>query len=49
MKPEVIVSTGGAPTVRAVKAATATIPIVFITGNPVAEQIVPSLARPGGN
>jgi putative ABC transport system substrate-binding protein len=49
MKPEVIVSTGGAPTVRAVKAATATIPIVFITGNPVAEQIVPGLARPGGN
>jgi len=49
MKPEVIVSTGGAPTVRAVKAATATVPIVFITGNPVVEQIVPSLARPGGN
>jgi putative tryptophan/tyrosine transport system substrate-binding protein len=48
-KPEVIVSTGGAPTVRAVKAATATIPIVFITGNPIAEQVVPSLARPGGN
>ncbi len=49
IKPEVIVSTGGAPTVRAVKAATATVPIVFITGNPVAEQIVQSLARPGGN
>ena len=49
IKPAVIVSTGGAPTVRAVKAATATVPIVFITGNPVAEQIVPSLARPGGN
>lgn len=48
-KTEVIVSTGGAPTVRAVKAATSTIPIVFITGNPIAEQIVPSLARPGGN
>jgi putative ABC transport system substrate-binding protein len=49
MKPEVIMSTGGAPTVRAVKAATATVPIVFITGNPIVEQIVPSLARPGGN
>jgi len=49
IKPALIVSTGGAPTLRAVKAATATIPIVFITGNPVAEQVVPSLARPGGN
>ncbi len=49
IKPEVIMSTGGAPTVRAVKAATATIPIVFITGNPIAEQVVPSLARPGRN
>ena len=49
IRPEVIVSTGGAPTVRAVKAATATTPIVFITGNPIAEQVVPSLARPGGN
>jgi putative ABC transport system substrate-binding protein len=49
IKPEVIVSTGGAPTIRAVKALTATVPIVFITGNPVAEQVVPSLARPGGN
>ena len=49
LKPEVILSTGGAPTVRAVKAATTTIPIVFITGNPIAEQVVPSLARPGGN
>lgn len=49
VKPEVIVSTGGAPTIRAVKAATARIPIVFITGDPIAEQIVPNLARPGGN
>ena len=49
LKPEVIVSTGGPITVRAVKAATSTIPIVFITGNPVAEMIVPNLARPGGN
>ena len=48
-KPEVIVSTGGAVTARAVKAATSTVPVVFITGNPVAEGIVKSLARPGGN
>ena len=48
-KPAVIVSTGGAATVRAVKGATTTIPVVFISGSPIAEQIVPSLARPGGN
>ena len=49
LKPELIVSTGGPPVVRAVKAATSTIPVVFITGDPVTEQIVPNLARPGGN
>ena len=48
-KPAVIMSTGGPPAVRAIRSATTTIPIVFITGDPVAEQIVPSLARPGGN
>jgi putative ABC transport system substrate-binding protein len=49
LKPEVIVSTGGLPTILAVKAATQTVPVVFITGDPVHEGIVPSLARPGGN
>jgi putative tryptophan/tyrosine transport system substrate-binding protein len=49
LKPDVIVSTGGPATARAVKNATTTVPIVFITGNPVAEMIVPNLARPGGN
>jgi len=32
-----------------VKAATSTIPIVGVFGNPIAFGIVPSLARPGGN
>lgn len=49
MKPDVIVSTGGPATVRAVKAATSTVPVVFITGDPVAEGIVTNLARPAGN
>ena len=49
LKPEEIVSTGGLPTILAVKAATTTVPVVFITGDPLAEGIVPSLARPGGN
>jgi len=46
---DLIVSTGGTPTVRAVKAATTTVPIVFVSGNAVAEGIVSNLARPAGN
>jgi ABC-type uncharacterized transport system substrate-binding protein len=49
-KVSVIVATAGTPTILAAKAATSTIPIVFVVGgDPVRFRIVATLGRPGGN
>ncbi len=50
LKPDIIGTGQGEPAIRALKAATTTIPIVMaVSADPVGTGLVSSLARPGGN
>lgn len=49
LKPSVVLTTAGPFAARAVLALSSTVPVVFISGDPVVEGLVPSFARPGAN
>jgi len=47
--PDVIIVTDGSSAAAAAKRTTGTIPIVFVSGDPVAMGLIPRLSQPGGN
>ena len=49
LQPVVVVAAGGAPSARAAKSVTASIPITFVTSDSVSEGVVASLNQPGAN
>jgi putative ABC transport system substrate-binding protein len=49
LQPAIIVAAGGAPSARAAKSVTASIPIAFVAGDSVTEGVVASLNQPGAN
>lgn len=49
LQPVVIAAAGGAPSARAAKSVTASIPITFVTSDSVREGVVASLNQPGAN
>ncbi len=49
LHPAIIAAAGGAPSARAAKLATSSIPILFVTSDSVSEGLVSSLNRPAGN
>jgi putative ABC transport system substrate-binding protein len=44
-----LITTVGSPLTRALLAATTTIPIVTVTGDPIRQGLITNIARPGGN
>ena len=49
LQPVVIAAAGGAPSARAAKSVTGSIPITFVTSDSVSEGVVASLNQPGAN
>jgi putative ABC transport system substrate-binding protein len=49
LHPNIIAAAGGAPSARAAKSVTTSIPITFVAGDSVSEGVVASLNQPGAN